>query len=104
MAGFRKVATMSEIPEGTLKGFDLSGEKIVVAHTTEGFYAVIDECTHDMAPISTGQIAGNEIICPRHHARFDLKTGEVTAPPAIVPIDTLELKIDGDDILVLIDE
>jgi len=104
MAEFRKVATVSEVPEGTLKGFEVAGQKLVVAHTSDSFYAVVDECTHDMAPISTGQIAGNEIICPRHHARFDLKTGAVKAPPAIVPIDTLELKIDGDDILVFIDE
>lgn len=104
MAEFRKAAAVSEVPEGTLKGVEVAGQKLVVAHTTEGFYAVVDECTHDMAPISDGELAGNEIICPRHQARFDLKTGAVTAPPAIVPIDTLQLRIDGDDILVLIDE
>ena len=104
MAAFRKVATVNDIPEGTLKGFEVAGQKLLVAHIADGFYAVVDECTHDMAPISTGQIAGNEIICPRHHARFDLETGAVKAPPAIVPIDTLELKTDRDDILVFIDE
>ena len=104
MAEFRKVATVGDIPEGNMKGCVVGHQKLVVAHTSDGFYAVMDECTHDMAPISTGQVAGNEIICARHHARFDLKTGAVKAPPAIVPIDTLELKIDGDDILVLIDE
>ena len=104
MAGFRKIATVDEISEGTLKSFEVDHQKLVVAHTVDGFYAVADECTHDMAPISDGEIAGNEVVCPRHHARFDLSTGAVKAPPAIVPIDTLELKIDGNDILVRIDE
>ncbi|MCD6249055.1 MAG: Rieske 2Fe-2S domain-containing protein [candidate division Zixibacteria bacterium] len=104
MTAFRKVATVSEVPEGTLKSCEIANQKFLVAHTSDGFYAVVDECSHDMAPISTGQITGNEIICPRHQARFDLKTGAVKAPPAIVSIDTLELKIDGDNILVFVEE
>ncbi len=104
MAKFRKVAEASEVPKGTLKRCEVAGQKIVIAHTADGFYAVVDECTHDMAPISAGQIAGTEIICPRHHARFDLKTGAVKAPPAIAPLDTIELKTDEDDILVSIDD
>ena len=103
MAGFRKIATVDDIPEGTLKGFEVDHQKLVVAHTAAGFYAVEDECSHDFAPISDGHLAGNDIVCPRHGARFDLETGDVTAPPAVAPIETLELKIDGDDILVRID-
>lgn len=100
MAEFVRVAAVDEIPEGTMKGFEVGRQKFVVAHTADGFFAVIDECSHDAAPISSGRIRGNEIMCTRHGARFDLKTGAVTAPPAIVPIDTLTVKVDGGDILV----
>ena len=104
MSEFVKVAKTSDIPEGGLKGFEIGYNRFVIAHTAEGFFAVVDECSHDSAPISDGRVRGNHIMCTRHGARFDLKTGAVTHPPAIAPIDTLELKIEDDDILVLLDE
>ncbi len=100
MGQFVRVATTNDIPQGTLKAFVVGHQKFVIAHTTDGFFAVVDECTHDSAPISSGQVRGAEIICPRHGARFDIKTGAVTAPPAIVPIDILTVKVDGTDIQV----
>ena len=100
MGQFVRVAATDEIPEGGLKAFEIGHQKFVVVHTADGFFAVVDECTHDSAPISSGRVRGAEIMCTRHGARFDLKTGAVTAPPAIVPIDTLTVKVDGVDILV----
>jgi 3-phenylpropionate/trans-cinnamate dioxygenase ferredoxin subunit len=100
MEKFVRVAATSDIPMGGLKGFEVGHNRFVIAHTTEGFFAVADECTHDSAPISSGRVRGNEIMCTRHGARFDLKSGAVTAPPAVVPIDTLTIKVDKDDILV----
>ncbi len=104
MAGFQRVAETGEIPLGMMKSFKLGHQRLVVAHTDEGFFAVADECSHDAAPISDGEVDGNEVVCERHGARFDLKTGAVTAPPAIVPIDTFPLKIDGNDILVQVED
>ena len=100
MGKFVRVATSSDIPVGGLKGFEVGRNRFVIAHTAEGFFALADECTHDSAPISSGRVRGNEIVCPRHGARFDLKTGAVTAPPAVVAIDTLTVKIESDNILV----
>jgi len=104
MSEFVKVATTGEIPVGRMKGFEIADEKIVVAHTEKGFFALVDECTHDSAPISDGRIRNGELLCKRHGARFDPETGEVLAPPAIVPLDTLELKIEGEDIFVLLED
>jgi 3-phenylpropionate/trans-cinnamate dioxygenase ferredoxin subunit len=100
MANFTKVASTGDIPEGGFKSFELDYDRIVVAHTTDGFFAFADECTHDSEPFGKGKLKGHEIVCTRHGARFDVRTGEVTAPPALVPVDTYELKIEGDDILV----
>jgi 3-phenylpropionate/trans-cinnamate dioxygenase ferredoxin subunit len=100
MGRFVRVAATDEIPQGEMKAFDVGHRKFVIAHSSEGFFAVVDECTHDSAPISSGRVRGTEIMCTRHGARFDLKTGAVTAPPAIVPIDILTVKVDATDILV----
>ena len=100
MTEFMKVALTSEIPEGTLKRIKVGNRQFVVAHTADGFYAVRDECTHEAVPLSDGGVDGNEIICAAHGARFDLKSGAVAAPPAIVPLETIELKIEGDEIFV----
>ncbi len=105
MAEFVRVCRRADIPEGQLKAFEVGHSRFVVAHTPEGFFAVADECTHDGEPIATGRIRnGHEIMCTRHGARFDLRSGAVTAPPAIVPIDTFEVKIEGNDVFVWLDD
>ncbi len=103
MEGFVKVAATSDIPVGTFKAVEIDFERILIVHTDEGFFALADECTHDSGIISDGLLIGNEVVCPRHGARFDVKTGAVTAPPAIVPVDTYDIKIENDDILVRVD-
>lgn len=104
MAGFVKVAHIDEIPLRRMKSFDINFGNIVVCHTEDGFFALSDKCSHDSAPISTGRIdRKGQIVCPRHGARFDCKTGNVTHPPAVVGIDTFELKIENDEIYVSID-
>jgi 3-phenylpropionate/trans-cinnamate dioxygenase ferredoxin subunit len=104
MAAFVKVVSTTEIPEGQLKGLAVGPHRIVVAHTQDGFYAVNDECTHESRPLRTGTIHDGQIMCQAHGARFDLKTGAVMAPPAIVPLEMLETKIEGDFVYVLLED
>lgn len=104
MSEFVKVGSTGDIPVGKMKGFEVGEERVVVAHTEKGFFALIDECTHDSAPISDGRIRRGEILCTRHGARFNPETGDVLAPPALVPLETLQLKIEGDDIFVLVED
>jgi 3-phenylpropionate/trans-cinnamate dioxygenase ferredoxin subunit len=101
MAEYVKVATVDEIPVGSLKAVEINYDRIVIAHTADGFFAVADECTHDSAPISDGKLIRNEVICVRHGARFDVRTGEVTRAPALVPLDTYEVKVEGNEVYVL---
>ena len=102
MAEFKKIGHVSDIPEGQMRSFEIGYDKIVVCHTSKGFFALADECSHDSGPISEGKIAGDEIVCPRHGARFSLLTGDVTAPPALVGIDAIKIKIENDEIFVAI--
>lgn len=103
MGQFVRVAAASDIPEGTLKAFEVNYVRFVIAHTVEGFFAVANECTHDSEPISNGRIRDREIMCVRHGARFDLETGAVTAPPAIVPLEVFQIKQEGNDLYVYVD-
>ncbi len=103
MAEFRKIATTRDLPQGAMKPFEFRHHRIVLCNTADGIFAVADECTHDSAPISEGELRGEEIVCPRHGARFDVKDGSVKAPPALVPIDTFEVKVDGEDVYVWLD-
>jgi 3-phenylpropionate/trans-cinnamate dioxygenase ferredoxin component len=103
MGQFVRVAAVSDIPEGSLKAFDINYTRFVVAHTDEGFLAVADDCSHDGSPFARAHIRGGNIVCPRHGARFDLKTGAVTGPPAVAPIDTFRVKVEENDIYVYLD-
>jgi 3-phenylpropionate/trans-cinnamate dioxygenase ferredoxin subunit len=64
------------------------------------YYAIEDVCTHDGAPLAGGRFSGNAIACPRHGARFDVCTGRALTMPAVEPVETYPVKIEGDDILV----
>ena len=103
MADFVKVAVTSDIPIGQLRAFQAGHTRIVIGNSGDGYFALADECSHDSAPISDGNLVGNNIVCPRHGAKFDIHTGAVTGPPAVIGIDKYELRIEGEDILVKVD-
>ncbi len=67
------------------------------------FYAIDDVCTHDGGPLDQGTLEGEVIECPRHGARFDVRSGKVLALPAVRPISAYRLKVEGDHILVALD-
>ena len=64
------------------------------------FYAVEDVCTHDGGPLGEGKLDGCELICPRHGARFDVRTGAATRMPAIEPAPTYAVRVEDGDVLV----
>jgi len=68
---------------------------IAVVRSGDAYYAIEDICTHDGAQLTGGAIEGAEIICPRHGARFCLRTGEALSPPAYEPVRVFATKIEG---------
>ena len=101
MGQFYKVAHKDDIPLGKMKSYEVDYDKVVICHTEDGYFALEDVCSHDSAPISDGIINRHgQIVCPRHGAKFDCKTGEVKAAPAVVGIDKFEIKIENDMIFV----
>ena len=94
------VAKASEIPVGALKPVAVQGKRLLVCHTAEGFFAVDDTCTHDDGPLADGWLEGDAIECPRHGARFDVRTGKVLCLPAAVGIRSYPVTVEGDDVKV----
>jgi 3-phenylpropionate/trans-cinnamate dioxygenase ferredoxin subunit len=68
---------------------------IAIARSGDEYFAVEDVCTHDGAELTGGAIEGAQIVCPRHGARFCLRTGQALTPPAYEPIRVFDIKIEG---------
>ena len=100
MSNFVTVGKASNLPEGSLLVAEVGNQNVVVAHVEGEFYAIGEECSHSGGPLGDGRLVGCEIECPWHGSRFDLRTGEATAPPATSPVTRYAVKIEGDDILV----
>ncbi len=87
------VGTVDEIKDGQRLFIDIDDKPIVIINLNGNFYAIADVCSHDDGPVGEGAIEGYEIICPRHGARFDIRTGKVLALPAFVDIPAYPVRI-----------
>src|SRR4029079_13463263 len=84
-----------------MKAVDLDGsQNICIANINEKYYAIDNICTHEDGPLADGTLEGYEVECPWHNSKFDVRTGEVTNPPANEPEPSYEVKVDGNDILI----
>jgi len=82
-----------------------AGELAIGVYNLGGeYYAIEDRCSHDDGPLAEGDFEPDEgvAICPRHGARFDVRTGRALTLPAYLPVDTFEVRVEGDLIRVVI--
>lgn len=100
MPSFVKVATRAELPIGGKLLVEVDGRAIAVFNVDGTYYAIDDVCTHDGGPLAEGELMGCEIECPRHGARFDVRTGKPLCMPAIEPVAVHATEVRGDDIYV----
>ena len=100
MSGFQKFAEVSEIPAGGRKSLVIEGRAVLLFRIGEDFYAVDDVCSHDGQPLTDGDLVGTSIECPRHGARFDVRTGKALCMPAVEPIAVYEVQVSGNDVLI----
>lgn len=98
--GFVTVARVGEIPVGGVKVVRLEDQPVALFHLEDGYYAMDDLCTHDGGPLAEGTLEGAVIECPRHGARFDVRSGAVLGLPATAPVPTYQVRIEGDEIQV----
>ncbi len=98
---FVRVATIDEIKPGKAKRFELSDDEPVAIFNVGGtFYAIGDTCTHEEASLSEGDVFGTCVECPLHGAEFDLQTGAALSLPAVLPVPTYTVKVEGTEILI----
>jgi 3-phenylpropionate/trans-cinnamate dioxygenase ferredoxin subunit len=95
---FIPVAEVEDLPIGERLFLEIDNKPIVVINIAGGLFAIGDVCSHDDGPVGEGEIEGNEIICPRHGARFDLRSGEAVGLPAVVDIPAYPVRVVGGQI------
>ncbi len=99
----RRLASLADVPPNTLLSVNVGEFAVCLANADGKIYAFRDNCSHKDFPMSAGSIHGGATIeCAWHGARFDMATGKAIRLPAIKPIQTYEVTLDGDDILVAV--
>ncbi|MBI5288455.1 MAG: non-heme iron oxygenase ferredoxin subunit [Chloroflexi bacterium] len=94
------IAKTGDTAPGTITVHEVGGNRIALCNVNGRFYAIDDVCTHDGGPLDQGQLEDNLVECPRHGARFDVTTGRPMTLPAVRPVKTYPVQIEGDDIKV----
>ena len=93
--GWVRVAATGEVLPGEFRVVYDGDTPIAVYNIDGALYAIEDVCTHDGGDLAGGEVLGFEVECPRHGARFDLRTGGVTRPPAYEPIASFPVRTDA---------
>lgn len=86
----------ADVPANGMVVVNVKGTRIAVANVQGVFYAFDDECTHEQCSLAEGDLAGTTLTCMCHGAEFDVRSGAVLAPPAVVPIRVYRTRIEGD--------
>ena len=95
-----KAAKLSEIAPGTTRRIVVDSMEILLCNVEGKIYAIEDVCTHDGGPLDQGELEGGCVVCPRHGATFDVRTGDALTLPAVLPLMTFGVTVEGDDIYV----
>jgi 3-phenylpropionate/trans-cinnamate dioxygenase ferredoxin subunit len=106
MSDFLPVAKVSDIPDPGKLLIEIADRLVVLFHAGGKFYCIDDVCTHDGGPLSEGELDTTDctISCPRHGAKFDFRDGRAVSMPAIQPTVSHEVKIEGENVLVQLND
>ena len=100
MSDWITVAKVSEFKPGARKVIDVEGSQIVVFNLDGKYFAIEDVCTHDGGQLTGGEVEGDQIICPRHGARFCIRTGSALTAPAYEPTAVFPLRTENGEVQV----
>jgi 3-phenylpropionate/trans-cinnamate dioxygenase ferredoxin subunit len=97
------VDEVEEFGEGEYRTVFKGNTDIAVFNVEGQFYAIEDVCTHDGGVLTGGTVDGEEVECPRHQARFNIKTGEALTPPAFEDVDTFKTEVEDGQLYVYVE-
>lgn len=100
MSDWVRVAPADEIAPGQWRVVDVDGAQVIVFNLDGEFHALEDVCTHDGGQLTGGRIEGDQIECPRHGARFCIRTGDALTAPAYEPVAKFPVRVENDEIQV----
>ncbi len=103
MAEYVTVARTDELADGARKIVAVGEYEVLVVNVGGEYFAIEDVCTHDGNELSDGELVGHTVECSRHGARFDLRTGRGTFP-AVQPVTTFPVRVEGDVVQVAVRE
>jgi nitrite reductase/ring-hydroxylating ferredoxin subunit len=96
-AEFVTTIKTTDIPAAGLVAVDVRGTRIAIANVDGTYYACDDACTHEQCSLAEeGELAGTTLTCTCHGSEFDVRTGDVLAPPATLPVKTYRTRVEGD--------
>ena len=101
-----RVAAVGDIPPGSMAAFAIADTDVLVANVDGVLYAINNICSHAYAELSDGELDTDDcsVTCPVHGSAFDLRTGRPNIMPAFMPVPTYRVSVQGDDVLVDIEE
>jgi 3-phenylpropionate/trans-cinnamate dioxygenase ferredoxin subunit len=95
MADWVDVAPIADFPPGAVRSVDVDGAQVAVFNLDGNCYAIEDVCTHDGGVLTGGDVEDDTVICPRHGARFCIKTGKVLGPPAYEDVAVFAVRVEA---------
>ncbi len=90
---FFPICKVEELPEGERIFIAIGDAPVVIFNISGAYYAIDDRCTHDEGPLGEGDVEDSQIICPRHGARFDIRTGNVLSLPAVQGVSSYPIRV-----------
>lgn len=104
MAIEERLCSVHDVAAGQARRFDLGKLRLCIVRIDDDWYAIDDTCTHQKISLSEGDVLAEtrQIECWKHGSCFSLIDGHPDTLPATRPVATYELRIDGDDVLVVV--
>jgi 3-phenylpropionate/trans-cinnamate dioxygenase ferredoxin subunit len=104
MSTKERLCRLDELPPGTARRFDVAKHRIAVVRIGDDLYAIGDQCTHANISLAEGDVHADDksIECWKHGSEFSLETGEALTLPATKAEPVYEVRVDGDDVVVVI--
>jgi len=95
-----RVASVGDVPVGEVRVVQCGARSLAVSNIDGTLYAIDNRCTHDNGPLGEGRLRSDRVICPRHGAAFDARTGKVLTLPAVRSVNAYPVTIEGDGVYI----